>query len=189
MVVESFIRIMRTLISVCLLLALTGPLTAATADIQIEDPAGNLTGDSKRGYVDITEVHILQETASLTVEIKVRDSFPEPSILLGTGMQFVFRFLGADEEAPEFMECQMELNDRGWSIQRSGDNTESLPVDFRVSSDEVAVIFPYAILREASRLEIVADTANRPKWRPLTANPAIMVELPPPPQRPETAIQ
>ena len=180
---------MRTLVSICLVLALVVPLAATTEGIHIEDPKGNLSGDNKRGYVDITEVHIQQETASLTVEIEVRSSFPEPSILLGTGMQFVFRFLSADEEAPACFECQMELDDQGWSVNHPGGDTGPLPVDFRVSSNEVAVIFPYSILGEASRLEIVADTANHPKWRPLTANPAIMVDLPLPPQRPETAVR
>ena len=164
-------------------------LSVQAADIRVDDPVGNLTGDAKRGYLDITGIIVRQETDSLIVRIEVGQPFPEPSTLLGTGMQFVFRFLGEDEEAPPGFACDLELGDRGWSIHHSGKDNEPLPIDFSVNPTTVNLEFPLSLLGDASRLEIVADTANHPKWKPPTANPAIMVDLPPPPISPETAIQ
>ena len=162
-------------------------VVSLSADIRIADLAGNLTGDTKRGYVDITEIIIRQKTASLIVEITVDQPFPDASLLLGTGMEFGLRFLDADKETSTIFNCNLELNDQGWTIIRPGGDTEPLSIDFSVNPTAVALEIPSLMLGDSNRLEIVADTANRPKWRPVTANPTIIVELPPPPLRPETA--
>lgn len=148
-------------------------------DFHVDDPAGNLDGDGKRGFVDIIKVDIKHNATFTTIEIEVRESFPEPATLLGMGMQFVclFKTSGTDS----YTKTVAELSERGWSAsmlqQTTTTSRKSVPLDFFLQPNRVTLQIPNTLISTAEELVVSSSTANKPKWKPITSNPAIILVL------------
>jgi hypothetical protein len=172
---------MRTLILSAFLIFNLAAASQA-AGFSVDDPAGNLIGDSRRGYVDITQIRVQQSDTQTVIKISVSEPFPDPSTLLGMGMEFIFTFRSSDaDESAVVLESRVELYDKGWiaTHKRSDENPagDSLPIDFSVTPTGFTINFPNSFIGNAETVEIVSDTANKPKWKPVTSNPPVAILL------------
>lgn len=148
-------------------------------DFHVDDPTGNLEGDVTRGFVDITKVEIERNSIFTTIEIQVRDSFPEPATLLGMGMQFVCLFKTSGTDL--YPKAIAELSERGWSAsllqQTTTTSSKSVSLDFFIQPNRVTLQIPNTLISTAEELQVSSSTANKPKWKPVTWNPVIILIL------------
>lgn len=166
-------------------------ISSQAVEFKVDDPVGNLIGDSRRGFVDIAQIRVQQSTTETVIEISVNKPFPDPSTLLGMGMQFIFTFHGAEtDEAGVLLESKVALTEKGWSAtHRSIDkalNNDSLSIDFNITPTCFSIHFPASIIGNAETVEIISDTANKPKWRPATSNPPVVIVLSQPQDQSQT---
>lgn len=172
-----------------LITATAGCATVPRGTEALHDPAGNLTGDTARGYVDVLEARVSEEDDSLVLEVEVAEPFPTPADMrAGQWVDYIWLVdIDRDPSTGQFefgndYNVHIELNPQGWHHQfikvstvSQRDGIEATPDAFSVQVDgtRAKLTFPRRYLpAEAFDWRLLATTDNSSaEWDPVTVNP------------------
>ena len=155
----------------------------------IVDPAGNLSGDSTRKFMDILETTIRAEGDYYVLDVAVAGPFPNGADMT-KGKRFDFMwFIDIDRDRSTGQSplgndynIHLFLTESGWdaawykvSSVAENDGIDVHREDFRirVSGTRANLIFPRRYLpRTSFEMWALCNNRNAPGWTPTTENPA-----------------
>jgi len=154
---------------------------------EILDEKGNLEGDSKRTYLDIERVLFRTGNKANTIRIDLSGSFPNPDLMQGMGFQFKIGFnaeIGTsapESESPVYL-IILTMDQMGWSIAllNPAQNLKPIETDLYLEADNksLEVEVPCEFFKNIKSISVESNSANFPKWKPITRNQAVILQLP-----------
>ena len=154
--------------------------------VVIRDPAGNLSGDPNRGFMDIVETTLWDGDTEFILEVRMAAPFPTAREMAG-GKRFDVVWLvdidrnRATGQSPEGDDYNIHLllDETGWhflwsklTLVSRADGIWTLPSAFSidVAGDRARLTFPKAYLPSQS-FEILAVCFGASDWTPKTQHP------------------
>ncbi len=154
----------------------------------VSDPAGNLSGDPNRGFMDIVETSLWDGDTEFTLEVRMAAPFPTAREMAGGKRFDVIWFVDIDRNRATGQSANgndynihLVLDEAWWHYEwykvspvSQADGIRILPSAFSIDEvgDRARLTFPKAYLPSQSfEIWAICFSANAPSWTPLTQNP------------------
>lgn len=152
--------------------------------IRTTDPAGNLSGDAKRTFLDLVQIELKPHFRGRTLILTLAGPLPDPASLLGTGLRFIIEFWDTpcDSHAtPALHHLDLWLTPSHWDWNLKSAESDMVDLVNAVSlesdSQIIRLHLPEALFTDISCLSVSATTEDYPKWLPVTTHPAVHLRL------------
>lgn len=152
--------------------------------IRTTDPAGNLSGDATRTFLDLVQIELKPHFRGRTLILFLAGPLPDPASLLGTGLRFTieFRDIPCDNlttSARHHLDLRLTPSHWDWNLKSAvSDVADQInAVSLESDSQIIRLHLPEALFTRISCLSVSATTEDYPKWLPITTHPPVHLKL------------
>lgn len=148
--------------------------------VVVQDPQGNLHGDSERTWIDLTSITLSISSGTAILDVEVASPFPAASQMPGLSADLILHLLTDSREDPLDPSLLQQLirfnySNEGWTpvsiLDKDPSSVSLIPIRITSHGNTVSFQFPAGLIEEYSHWAVSTSTACAPKWRPLTHNP------------------
>lgn len=148
--------------------------------VVVQDPQGNLHGDSERTWIDLTSITLSISSGTAILDVEVASPLPAASQMPGLSADLMLHLLsdsGQDPLDPALLQQLIRFNysKEGWApvsiLDKDPSSVSLIPIRITSHGNSVSFQFPAGLIQEYSHWAVSTSTACAPKWRPLTHNP------------------